>query len=117
VVVIVGILALAAIPLITSNTRDARRSEGEGLAGSARNQARIEFAKSGTVATLTAAGLTAAQRTGKYFEVNDAIGGGAGDATGRSVVAVVTAGNSNSDGTLTHAFDMDSGVGTMVWAP
>ena len=47
VVVIVGILALAAIPLITSNTRDARRAEGEQLLGSARDSARVEYAKSG----------------------------------------------------------------------
>lgn len=46
-VIPVGILALAAIPLITSNTRDARRAEGEQLMGTARDYLRVEYSKSG----------------------------------------------------------------------
>ncbi|MCZ7605578.1 MAG: hypothetical protein M5U25_05770 [Planctomycetota bacterium] len=42
---ILGILAVIAAPAITTNTRDARRAEGEQLLGSARDYLRVEFAK------------------------------------------------------------------------
>lgn len=42
---ILGILAVAAVPLITTNTRDARRAEGEQLLGSARDFLRVEYSK------------------------------------------------------------------------
>jgi hypothetical protein len=53
---IIPILALAAIPLITSNTRDARRAEGEQMLGSFTGLVRVAYAKQGThtgIRTLT----------------------------------------------------------------
>lgn len=44
---LLGILAVIAAPAITTNTRDARRAEGEQLLGSARDYLRVEYAKSG----------------------------------------------------------------------
>ncbi|MEZ5993983.1 MAG: hypothetical protein R3E76_16740 [Planctomycetota bacterium] len=44
---ILPIFALAAIPLITSNTGEARQAEGEQLLGSARDYLRIEYSRYG----------------------------------------------------------------------
>lgn len=72
VVVIVGILALAAIPLITSNTRDARRAEGEQLMGAARDFCRVTYSKTGSAANVSApftAEVATGAFDGEYFEV------------------------------------------------
>ena len=120
VVVIVGILALAAIPLITANTRDARRSEGEQQLGSMKNQARVAFAKTGKMPTkLTTSidaggsGVAAGELTGKYFTVNDAVGGAAAAAT----ISAKSIDNLATDGTCTLTFAMAGGDGTFVWVP
>ena len=111
VVVIVGILALAAIPLITSNTRDARRAEGEQLMGSQRDWARVEYSRTGGVGTIAAdhGALIATQWTGKYFTAN-AIN------TGAPSVGV-GANGSTSDGTGTMTFAWESGLGAITWNP
>lgn len=119
VVVIVGILALAAIPLITANTRDARRSEGEQQLGSMKNQARVAFAKTGNVpGTLSGSidkggsGVAAAELVGKYFQVADKV-------TGPSTAVIMTASpaptGTLTDGTCTLTFAMAGGDGTFVW--
>ena len=120
VVVIVGILALAAIPLITANTRDARRSEGEQQLGSMKNQARVAFAKTGKVpATLTGSidatgsGVAAAELIGKYFQVTDAI---AGTAAACKMTATPAPTGTATDGTCTLTFAMAGGDGSFVWA-
>lgn len=113
VVVIVGILALAAIPLITSNTRDARRAEGEQLLGSQRDWARVEYSKTGSDATLVAAhgALIATQWTGKYF-TGTALTVGANPASN-----VKSSTGSATDGTGTMTFAWQSGSGTITWNP
>jgi hypothetical protein len=82
-VLIVGILALAAIPLITSNTRDARRAEGEHLMGSARGVARVEYSKTAQpplrFSQITSGSFSMHDLQGKYFHVDDAIGSKPGD--------------------------------------
>lgn len=114
VVVIVGILALAAIPLITANTRDARRSEGEQILGSMKGQARVAYAKLNTAPlTLTAAGVASAERTGKYFTVDDAVGGSGAQG---SLTATALSANS-SDGSCTHTFNWAGGDGSFAWTP
>lgn len=114
VVVIVGILALAAIPLITANTRDARRSEGEQILGSMKGQARVAYAKLNSApATLTAAGVASAERTGKYFTVGDGI---TSTTTTGSLTATALAANS-SDGSCTHLFNWSGGDGSFAWTP
>jgi|SRR5690606_39992530 len=111
VVVIVGILALAAIPLITSNTRDARRAEGEQLMGAARDHLRVQYSKTGSVGpTCTLASAGAGAFVGKYFEVD----------TFTAATPSVTANNltgSASDGAGTMAFQWASGTGTITWVP
>ncbi|MCB9894812.1 MAG: prepilin-type N-terminal cleavage/methylation domain-containing protein [Planctomycetes bacterium] len=72
VVVIVGILALAAIPLVTNSTRDARRAEGEQMMGAARDFCRAEYAKTGNTSDVaTAFGVQAANGafSGQYYSV------------------------------------------------
>lgn len=78
---IVGVLALAAIPLITTNTRDARRAEGEQLMAWMRNQAKVAYARMGTTPkTLMGdydqggSNVDPSQLQGTYFSVRDSIG-------------------------------------------
>jgi len=112
VVVIVGILALAAIPLITSNTRDARRAEGEQMMGSLKGQARVSFAKTGTApATLTVAGVNAAERQGKYFNVSDTVTVVTANVSARLQADPAT----TSDGTGTCTFNWSGGDGSFSW--
>ena len=47
VLFVVMVMGLAAIPLIVSNDRDARRAEGEQLMGTARDYLRVEYSKTG----------------------------------------------------------------------
>lgn len=68
VVVIVGILALAAIPLIASNTEEARSSEARAALGAMKDRARVVYQRSGTApTTLTALGISTNELTGSYF--------------------------------------------------
>lgn len=126
VVVIVGILALAAIPLITANTRDARRSEGEQQLGSMKGQARVAFAKVGTApATLTGAmtlagkgsGVNANELIGKYFAISDTIGVvSAGVTANLTTTGTGASANVTGDGTGVLAFSWAGGDGTITWS-
>jgi prepilin-type N-terminal cleavage/methylation domain-containing protein len=120
VVVIVGILALAAIPLITSNTRDARRAEGEQQLGAARNFIRVEFSRAGGWTT----GPGSAQEKwvtehqsgafdGQYFAI-EITGIDVNDPPADSEVETVS--KTGNDGTGTMTFQMGSGSSTIVWA-
>lgn len=117
VVVIVGILALAAIPLITSNTRDARRSEGEQMLGSMKGQARVGFAKLGyKPSTLTGqysangCNVNSTELSGQYFTITDTING---TNTAGSLTATP---DTSSDGTCLHAFNWGGGDGSFSWS-
>jgi len=68
VVVIVGILALAAIPLIASNTEEARSSEARAALGAMKDRARVVYQRTPT-ATIDKAslGLGATELNGSYF--------------------------------------------------
>lgn len=121
VVVIVGILALAAIPLITSNTRDARRAEGEQILGSMKGQVRVAYAKLGSstgITKLTGAigtggcGVVNSERTGKYFTVPDAVTTATANFT-----MTATANGTSTDGTCTLTCNWGGGDGTFSWNP
>ena len=107
VVVIVGILALAAIPLITSNTRDARRAEGEQLLGAARDYCRVEYSKTNDAAKVALSGAGTGAFSGSYFNVTTY----SGTANGGSVNT-----NTTSDGTGTMTFQWGSGSSAITWA-
>lgn len=114
VVVIVGILALAAIPLITSNTRDARRAEGTQLLGAARDYCRVEYSKNGT-APATMAGAGAGAFVGEYYGIASTVVPGAAtvNTPGGTVVATaVTA----SDGNGTIDFAWGSGASDITFS-
>ena len=68
VVVIVGILALAAIPLIASNTEEARSSEARAALGAMKDRARVVYQRTPT-ATIDKAslGLGTTELNGSYF--------------------------------------------------
>lgn len=118
VVVIVGILALAAIPLITSNTRDARRAEGEQMLGSMKGQVRVAYAKLGaaSMTTLTGAigtggcGVSATELTGKYFSVDNVV-------TPVGTTGFTLSTNTTSDGECTLTTNWGGGDGTFSWNP
>ncbi len=125
VVVIVGILALAAIPLITANTRDARRSEGEQLLGSMKNRVKVAYTKLGDTnfptqltgemdAATRGCGVQTAELSGKYFNVDPGV---TGDAT--SFVLVTTTGTAGvaSDLNATGTFSLTTPSGdSIVWS-
>lgn len=116
VVVIVGILALAAIPLITANTRDARRGEAEQMMATMRNQARVQYSKLGTApANLTAAGVTEDQRTGKYFLITDTIGAYTGSETADAAINCTPNAGNASDGNGSLGFNWDDGFSAVNW--
>lgn len=114
VVVIVGILALAAIPLITSNTRDARRAEGTQLLGAARDYCRVEYSKTG-VAPADMSGAGAGAFVGEYYGIASTVAPGvAGTNTpgGTVVATAVTA--SDLNGTIDFAWG--SGASDITFA-
>jgi prepilin-type N-terminal cleavage/methylation domain-containing protein len=125
VVVIVGILALAAIPLITANTRDARRSEGEQMLGSMKNQVKVAYAKlgatgmpgqlSGNITDPTpGCNVTVAQLSGKYFDITDTFVWAAPTAT---ITAMPGTNGNSSDGNGVGAFNMDNpSADTITWS-
>lgn len=68
VVVIVGILALAAIPLIASNTEEARSSEARAALGAMKDRARVVYQRTpGAIADINALGVGTAELSGSYF--------------------------------------------------
>lgn len=71
VVVIVGILALAAVPLLFGNVEEARSTEAKAALGAMKDRARVVYQRNPT-ATLDKAslGLGATELNGSYF--NDA---------------------------------------------
>jgi prepilin-type N-terminal cleavage/methylation domain-containing protein len=115
VVIIVGILSIAAMPLITNNTRDARRSEAEQLMGCARDYCRAEYSKTGSSVDVTAgfaAQAGAGNFTGEYFNVaafNDASSVAGMDANVQT--------NAAPDGTGTLDFSWESGKSQFTWTP
>ncbi|MCA8915817.1 MAG: type II secretion system protein [Planctomycetes bacterium] len=113
VVVIVGILALAAIPLIMNNTRDARRAEGEQMMGAARDFCRAEYAKTGNTSNVsTAFGVQAANGafSGKYYSVPTF----AASSTVAGMDASVQT-NAAADGQGRMDFSWESGAASFSW--
>lgn len=85
VVVIVGILALAAIPLISSNTEEARSSEARAALGALKDRARVVYQRTpaATVNTITGLGISTNELTGTYFtSTNYTVALGSGSFTG-----------------------------------
>ena len=115
VVVMVGILALAAIPIVTSNTVDARRSEGEQMLGAARDICRAEFARSGSSATVLTefnSQVSTGGLDGKYFSVTTF-----SDTSSVASMDAYVRTNATSDGTGTLDFAWESGRAAFTWMP
>ncbi|MEZ5992553.1 MAG: type II secretion system protein [Planctomycetota bacterium] len=114
VVVIIGILALAAIPLFENNSRDARRAEGERLLGAARDFCRAEYSKTNDPSSV-AAGFTTQQGNGAFdghyydvdtFATSSSVGG----------MDAHVATDSGVDGTGTMDFAWASGKSSVSWS-
>jgi len=90
----------------------ARRSEGEQMLGSMKGQARVSFAKTGVApATLTAAGVAATEREGKYFNVRDKVA--ADRQSGRLMCEPVA--SDSEDGFCVLKFNWGGGDSTYTW--
>lgn len=78
---VIPVMALAAIPLITTNTAAAREAEGEQMLGSMRGLCRVAYAKTGQAPRkLTGpvdsggAGVSQFELEGKYYRAEDRVG-------------------------------------------
>ena len=79
VILIVGILAAASVPMMRGRIDSAKWSEANATAGTISSAVRVEFAESGTsptgllsvAATQTTLGFTSADLTGTYFVPGD----------------------------------------------
>lgn len=97
VILIVGILAAASIPLMQGRIDKAKWSEACAMAGTIKSAVRVYYVESGTILTgavsdnLDALGFSDNDLTGTYFSAGDFIVGGS-DATNITVTA-------SSDGT------------------
>ncbi len=68
VVVIVGILSVAAIPVIASNTQEARSSEARAALGALKDRARAVYSRTNTAPiNMTALGVGSTELRGSYF--------------------------------------------------
>ncbi len=116
VVVIVGILALAAIPLITENTRDARRAETESAAGSIKTQLRAVFAKSGAPTAAVALPIVQAGAVGEFTN-GGTVTGAPTEASTVFTLQCDASGAGTGDGTLTSTFNLKTGASASnTWA-
>lgn len=98
VVVIVGILALAAIPLIASNTEEARSSEARAALGAMKDRARVVYQRTpNTTWTLAALGINTTELAGSYFTSNSYTIGGSGATFTANCAAVYTASPTSLD--------------------
>jgi prepilin-type N-terminal cleavage/methylation domain-containing protein len=92
VVVIVGILALAAIPLIASNTEEARSSEARASLGAMKDRARVVYQRSpNTTWALNTLGINSTELAGSYFTSASYTLSGTGATFGASCANVYTA--------------------------
>lgn len=115
---VVGILALAAIPLITSNASEARRAEGESMLLMFRNRARVTYSRTGN-APLRLTGpsdgvgcdVNRHELTGQYYEVEDRIGA-PNDSHGELYAKPL---QTSSDGRGTMMFHWQTGDQTVRW--
>lgn len=109
VILIVGILAAASIPLMRGRIDSAKWSEANAMAGTIRSAARVYFAEHGSITTdLTALGFSSGDLTGTYFDAADfAVSSGTTTATTGNVVVTVTGDGSGKTPTGTYVLSED----------
>lgn len=110
VLMIVGIMFLAAIPLMTSNSRDARRAEGEQLMGSAKGEARVAYSREGEAPdTFSSIGALHVLQ-GRYYSVDDRI-----QTLGGDQARITCSPTESGDSKGSHEFHWNSGQGKLYW--
>jgi prepilin-type N-terminal cleavage/methylation domain-containing protein len=95
VILIVGILAAASVPLMRGRVDSAKWSEANAIAGAIRSAVRVRYAENGSAptgllsvaATQTALGFNSGDLTGTYFVPGD-FSIGAADANGNAAITV-----------------------------
>lgn len=113
VVIIVGILSLAAIPILTNSTRDARRAEAEQLMGAARDYCRMEYAKTGDTTNVQSGfnfQIGQGNFSGEYFNVTTF-------SDTSSVLDAHVQTDTTDDGQGTLDFAWESGQSEFSWNP
>ncbi len=120
---LIGILAVAAIPLISSNTRDAKRAEGDAVAAMVKTELRALWSKSGKIPSRSDAKVAEilARAVGEYIASVEYEGlprsGDSRFSQGGSGKITVTM-KSSTDGVLVLEFDYQSGVPVSdEWTP
>jgi len=91
VILIVGILAAASIPLMRGRIDSAKWAEANAMAGTIQSAARVYFAEKGTIATtttMTELGFSAGDLTGTYFDSGDFAISAVDTSTGKVEVTV-----------------------------
>lgn len=115
VVVIIGILALAAIPLISANTNEAKSSEARAALGTIKDRLRVKYIQnnnavntSWTIADL----VNTTELTGKYYGAGDYSQSALAAATATYVAAANT-NNSSPQVTMTIS-NIQTGAATLT---
>jgi hypothetical protein len=67
------VLGILLLPLVTSNTRDARRAEGEQVMGVARDSARVQYSKTGQNPGKFSSFMSTYELSGHYYNIDDPI--------------------------------------------
>lgn len=108
VILIVGILAAASIPLMRGRIDSAKWAEANAMAGTIQSAGRVFFAEFGTITTgvtMTELGFNAGDLTGTYFVESDFTISSVNAATGK--VAVTVTGSQTNAPTGTYILGTD----------
>ncbi len=108
VILIVGILAAASIPLMRGRIDSAKWAEANAMAGTIQSAGRVYFAEHGTISTgvsMTDLGFNSGDLTGTYFVAGDFTLSSASTTTGK--VAVSVTGSQTNAPTGTYVLGQD----------
>ncbi|MBL7214938.1 MAG: type II secretion system protein [Phycisphaerae bacterium] len=110
VILIVGILAAASIPLMRGRIDSAKWAEANAIAGTIQSAGRVYFAEYGTIATtttMTELGFNSGDLTGTYFVAGDFSITAVDTSTGRVEVTVTGSTSKAPSGTYKMETDGD----------
>lgn len=111
VILIVGILAAASIPLMRGRIDSAKWAEANAMAGTIKSAVRVYYAETGEILTgsvsdnLTALGFASDDLTGTYFDKEDFTVGPTGATTISSITVTVKGDGSGKTPSGTYVLD------------
>jgi len=109
VILIVGILAAASVPLMRGRIDSAKWAEANAMAGTIQSAARVYFAEKGSIATTTSMtdlGFESGDLTGTYFDSSDFSITDVNTSTGKVEVTVTGDGEGKTP-SGTYVLEMD----------